>query len=65
MNKTSFTLVLALLLMLIAGTSYSARQGESTTPVHPDTWRTFENLLSTIHQAEQAKLVAEALALAL
>lgn len=52
--KSSFTLLLALL-MLTAAYSYAAQESKNPAPVliQPDTWRTFENLFSTIHQAEQ------------
>ena len=46
--KLFCTFLFASLLMLIAPISYSA-----PAPVHADTWRTFETLFNTIHQAEQ------------
>lgn len=53
--KSSFTLLLALLLMLTAAYSYAAQESKNPAPalIQQDTWRTFENLFSTIHQAEQ------------
>lgn len=55
--KLSFKPLLALLLMLAATVAYSAQPAESVAPapVHSDTWRTFENLFNTIHQAEQER----------
>ncbi|MBI3776880.1 MAG: hypothetical protein HY273_15280, partial [Gammaproteobacteria bacterium] len=49
--------LLALLLMLVAATAYSAQSADSAAPVpvHSDTWRTFENLFNTIRQAEQER----------
>ncbi len=50
-----FKLLSALLLMLAAATAYAAQPASTPAPVpvHSDTWRTFENLFNTIHQAEQ------------
>jgi len=53
--KSSFTQLLALLLMLAASACYSAQKTDSpaSVSVQSDTWRTFENLFNTIRQAEQ------------